>query len=69
MRVSALWQDKVPERDRCSNAVWALTFKPDGSQVVCACGNRVLVYDATDGDLIHSMYFYAAFFTTALQLH
>lgn len=27
----------------------------DGSQVVVAVGNRVLVYDAKDGDLLHSL--------------
>ncbi len=28
---------------------------PDGTQVVVAAGNRVLVYDTSDGDLLHSL--------------
>ena len=32
-----------------------LAFKPDGTQLVAAVGNRVLVYDAVDGDLLHSL--------------
>ncbi len=67
MRTLSLWSDRVPERgDRSggaatfagggnSNTVWSTTFKPDGSQLVAAVGNRVLVYDSCDGDLLHSL--------------
>jgi intraflagellar transport protein 122 len=55
MRTVTLWQDKVPEREKYSNCIWSIAFKPDGSQVLVAAGNRVLVYDATDGDLVHSL--------------
>lgn len=36
-------------------SIWDLCFKPDGSQLVVAAGNRVLVYDATDGTLIQPL--------------
>mmetsp|Transcript_104276 Transcript_104276/g.185337 ORF Transcript_104276/g.185337 Transcript_104276/m.185337 type:complete len:1306 (+) Transcript_104276:111-4028(+) len=55
MRTVTLWQDKVPEREKWSNCIWSIAFKPDGSQIIVAAGNRVLVYDATDGDLVHSL--------------
>jgi len=55
MRTVTLWQDRVPEREKFANVIWSMAFKPDGAQVVVAAGNRVLVYDATDGDLIHSL--------------
>jgi len=29
-----------------------ICFRPDGAQLVAAVGNRVLVYDAADGDLL-----------------
>lgn len=55
MRTVVLWQDKVPEREKYSNCIWSIAYKPDGSQIIVAAGNRVLIYDATDGDLVHSL--------------
>jgi len=49
------WTDRVPERDGQKSTVWDLAFKPDGQQLVVAVGTRVLVYDAVDGDLLHSL--------------
>eukprot|EP00927_Polykrikos_kofoidii_P071466 TRINITY_DN6772_c0_g1_i1.p1 TRINITY_DN6772_c0_g1~~TRINITY_DN6772_c0_g1_i1.p1 ORF type:complete len:1294 (+),score=238.21 TRINITY_DN6772_c0_g1_i1:115-3996(+) len=55
MRTVILWQDKVPEREKHSNCIWGIAFKPDGTQIIVAAGNRVLVYNATDGDLVHQL--------------
>ena len=55
MRSVIAWSDNVPERDGVLNTVWDIAFRPDGSQLVVAVGNRVLVYDAIDGDLLHSL--------------
>lgn len=55
MRAVVAWSDRVPDRDGQSNTVWDMVFKPDGSQLIVAVGNRVLVYDAVDGDLLHSL--------------
>ena len=44
-----------PDRDAVKSIVYDLAFRPDGTQIVAAVGNRVLVYDATDGDLLHSL--------------
>lgn len=55
MRTVVSWTDRVPERDGQKSTVWDLAFKPDGQQLVVAVGTRVLVYDAVDGDLLHSL--------------
>jgi hypothetical protein len=44
-----------PDRDAVKSIVYDLAFRPDGTQIVAAVGNRVLVYDAADGDLLHSL--------------
>ena len=35
--------------------MYDIAFRPDGAQLVAAVGSRVLVYDAVDGDLLHSL--------------
>ena len=55
MRTIVAWSDRVPERDGVKNCVYDIAFKPDGSQLVAAVGSRVLVYDAANGDLLHSL--------------
>ena len=49
------WRDHMPERDGTRPPVWCITFKPDGSQLVLAVGNRVLVFDPSEGELIKSL--------------
>ena len=36
-------------------SIWDLCFRPDGTQIVVAAGNRVLIYDASDGTLIQPL--------------
>jgi intraflagellar transport protein 122 len=55
MRTVVAWTDRVPDRDGIKSVVNDVCFRPDGSQLVAAVGNRVLVYDAVDGDLLHSL--------------
>ncbi|POM68521.1 Intraflagellar Transport Protein [Phytophthora palmivora] len=55
MRSVLAWSDKVPERNGEKFVVQDLAFRPDGSHVVAAVGTRVLVYDAVDGTLLHSL--------------
>ncbi|KAB7503457.1 Intraflagellar transport protein [Armadillidium nasatum] len=38
-----------------SSLIYALCFNPDGSQLIVAAGNRVLVYDTNDGALIQPL--------------
>ena len=49
------WRDQMPERDGKRPPVWCITFKPDGTQLVLAVGNRVLVFDPVEGELINSL--------------
>uniref|UniRef100_A0A3Q2D3K8 IFT122 first beta-propeller domain-containing protein n=1 Tax=Cyprinodon variegatus TaxID=28743 RepID=A0A3Q2D3K8_CYPVA len=39
----------------CSTDVYDLAFKPDGSQIIIAAGQRVLVCDAKDGTIIQPL--------------
>lgn len=55
MRSIVVWTDKVPERDSVKSCVYDIAFKPDGTQLVAAVGIRVLVYNAIDGSLQHSL--------------
>ncbi len=55
MKTEVAWSDRVPERDGIKSCVYSIAYRPDGAQLVVAVGNRVLVYDANDGDLVHSL--------------
>jgi len=55
MRTQTAWQDRIPEHDGGKVPVHELAFRPDGTQLIAAVGQRVLVYDAAVGDIIHSL--------------
>eukprot|EP00164_Ancoracysta_twista_P001588 GFYU01002082.1.p1 GENE.GFYU01002082.1~~GFYU01002082.1.p1 ORF type:complete len:1195 (-),score=419.63 GFYU01002082.1:77-3661(-) len=55
MRSVTAWADLVPELHGNKSSVNDLCMRPDGTQLVVAVGNRVLIYDAGDGDLLHSL--------------
>ena len=55
MKTKVIWQDTMPECGDKRPPVWSIAFKPNGSEMVVGVGNRVLVYDALDGDLQHSL--------------
>ncbi|XP_072569249.1 intraflagellar transport protein 122 homolog [Paramormyrops kingsleyae] len=55
MRAVPTWIDKVHDRDKVEQCIYDLTFKPDGNQLIVAAGNRVLVYDTSDGTLIQPL--------------
>ncbi|XP_046555893.1 intraflagellar transport protein 122 homolog [Haliotis rubra] len=55
MRAVPTWVDKVQDKDKIEQCVWSVCFKSDGSQLVVAAGNRVLVYDANDGSMIQPL--------------
>lgn len=55
MRTIPAWVDKVHDRDKVEQCIYDLCFNPDGSQLVVAAGQRVLVYDTTDGSLIQPL--------------
>jgi len=49
------WSDRVPEKEGVRPQVHDMTFSPDGAQLIVACGNRVLMYDAATGELQQSL--------------
>eukprot|EP00002_Diphylleia_rotans_P020025 TRINITY_DN3881_c0_g1_i2.p1 TRINITY_DN3881_c0_g1~~TRINITY_DN3881_c0_g1_i2.p1 ORF type:complete len:1192 (+),score=258.09 TRINITY_DN3881_c0_g1_i2:235-3810(+) len=55
MRTVVAWADKVQERDGAKQSIYDMAFRPDGSQLVVAAGNRVLIYEGSDGDLLQSL--------------
>lgn len=55
MRTVVAWTDRIPDHDLGNGAVNDIAFKPDGSQLIAGVGNRVVVYDAAVGDMIHSL--------------
>ncbi|CAM9229049.1 unnamed protein product [Ascophyllum nodosum] len=57
MKPELSWSDQVPEREEKSksNSINDLCFSADGSRLVVAVENRVLVYDSTNGELLHSL--------------
>jgi intraflagellar transport protein 122 len=55
MKSETVWAEKIPGKDFLRSSVHSLAFSPDGTQVLVAVGLRVLVYDANDGDLLHSL--------------
>ncbi|CAM6088278.1 unnamed protein product [Calypogeia fissa] len=44
-----------PKHDGTKGICYALAFRPDGTQLIAAVGSRVLMYNAADGDLLHSL--------------
>jgi WD40 repeat protein len=55
VKTEVVWSERIPTKDSFRNCVFSLAFRPDGGQLLVAVGNRVLVYDANDGDLLHSL--------------
>ncbi|XP_073975880.1 intraflagellar transport protein Oseg1 isoform X2 [Rhodnius prolixus] len=55
MRTVLKWVDKVSDRDKQEQGVYALCFNPDGTHLVAAAGQTVLVYDTITGNLIQPL--------------
>lgn len=55
MQSAVVWSDQVPNRNDRDRAVWDICFNPDGTQMIVAVTNRVLVYDAVEADLLQSL--------------
>ncbi|KAJ1434177.1 hypothetical protein B484DRAFT_394171 [Ochromonadaceae sp. CCMP2298] len=55
MNSKTVWNDQIPERDGVKSPVNDIAISPDGTRVVVAVGNRVLLYKADNGDLIDSL--------------
>ena len=50
-----LWKDQVPSREGAKSSINDIAVSPDGTRVIVAVGNRVLFYNAENGDLIDSL--------------
>ena len=47
--------DQVQDKDNIPQPVYSVVFSPDGSRLLAAVGNRILVYNSEDGVLIDSL--------------
>ena len=55
MNLKTIWKDRVPEREGSKTSVNDIAVSPDGSRVIAAVGNRVLLYNGDTGELIDSL--------------
>lgn len=55
MRAVVVWADKVHDKENKKTSIYCTAFKPDGTQLIAGAGNRVLVYEASDGELLASL--------------
>jgi WD40 repeat protein len=39
----------------CIFSVWDICFSPDGTRLICGCGNRVLVYNTLEKTLVSAL--------------
>ncbi|KAK0080536.1 hypothetical protein PV325_013799 [Microctonus aethiopoides] len=53
MRAHPVWVDKVQEKTE--HCIYDLCFNPDGTQLLVAAGQQVLVYETSKGALIQSL--------------
>ncbi|CAH3150863.1 unnamed protein product [Porites lobata] len=51
-RVNRLWLDQVVDRSKHSQWIYDLVFSPDGSCILVAAGNLILVYDTAEGTMV-----------------
>ncbi|XP_060520600.1 intraflagellar transport protein 122 homolog [Cylas formicarius] len=52
MRTLPKWVDKIQDSDKIGQSIYDLCFNRDGTQLIVAGGNHVLVYDTSDGSLV-----------------
>ncbi|KAK9891411.1 hypothetical protein WA026_014648 [Henosepilachna vigintioctopunctata] len=55
MRSIPKWIDKVHDREKRPQCIFDICFNPDGSQLIVAGGDHVLVYSTSDGNLIETL--------------
>ncbi|MCO5572874.1 hypothetical protein L7F22_026633 [Adiantum nelumboides] len=55
MKAVLAWSDRGLAQDGARSPCYDLAFRPDGTQLIAAVSTRVLVYDAAEGDLLHSL--------------
>jgi intraflagellar transport protein 122 len=55
MNSKLLWSDKVPLRGDSKSSINDMSISPDGTRMIVAVGNRILLYNAETGDLLESL--------------
>eukprot|EP00041_Stephanoeca_diplocostata_P034387 m.1171057 g.1171057 ORF g.1171057 m.1171057 type:complete len:1193 (+) comp24511_c0_seq1:191-3769(+) len=54
MRATQVWGDQICDKKGIAQSIHGIAFKPDGTLLIAGAGNRVLVYETSNGDLVHT---------------
>ncbi|KAL3283925.1 hypothetical protein HHI36_018093 [Cryptolaemus montrouzieri] len=55
MRSIPKWVDKIHDREKRAQCIFDVCFNPDGSQLIVAGGDQVLIYNTSEGNLIRTL--------------
>nr|XP_018910721.1 PREDICTED: intraflagellar transport protein 122 homolog [Bemisia tabaci] len=55
MRIIPVWASKAQNKDKVEQCIYSLCFNPDGSRLILAAGQKVLIYNADNGSLIEAL--------------
>ncbi|PHJ18711.1 wd g-beta repeat-containing protein [Cystoisospora suis] len=55
MESQRVWHDAVPAREGLASVIWSLAFSPDGSRLLAAVRNCVLMYESSTGKIIQTL--------------
>ncbi|KAK3754001.1 hypothetical protein QZH41_009256 [Actinostola sp. cb2023] len=50
-KVNKIWYDRLEDRQKQPQCIYDLAFSPDGTRLIAAAGNVVLVYNTIDGEI------------------
>eukprot|EP01135_Chromosphaera_perkinsii_P010267 Nk52_evm9s2085 gene=Nk52_evmTU9s2085 len=55
MKTTTTWSEKITDKDGNPLCIYAVEFSPDGSRLMCGAGNKVLVYNTSNGEVLHTL--------------
>jgi len=55
MRAFLSWSDTINDHEGNQQPIYDIAFSPDGSEILAAVGNQILVYESNEGSLIQTL--------------